>query len=207
MSPQEVVKLTRIKEFQESSYIAPLTRGPTSIGSPRKLPQEPLESDRSPHYQHLHSECLSASPHTQRLPATPPARSAPRVPYADPPPMSTTLVVSSLEPDVNSVRPHSAPQARASATMSPKMSVAPYTPGSAGNSYATVDAGSRPRRAAVPCPSPGRCVGCAGHAQLCVVAYRCQYKGMRLHIVLLVANCALAHGCVAALDELLNQLR
>jgi hypothetical protein len=200
LSPQEVAKLTRINEFQESSYITPLTRGPTSIGScHRKLPQEPLES-----YGAVPST-NTASPHTQRLPATLPARSTPHVPYADPPPVST-LLLSSLEPGVSSVRPHSAPQDRkrlvVSAPMSPRMSVAPYTPGSAGNSY--VDAGSRPRRAAVPRPSPGRCVGFVGHAQLCVVAYGCQYEGMRWHIVLLnvlVAKCALAHGCVPALDE------
>ena len=199
LSPQEVAKLTRINEFQGSSYITPLTRGPTSIGSHRKLPQEPLES-----YGEVPST-NPASPHTQRLPATLPARSTPLVPYADPPPMST-LVVSSLGPGVSSVRPHSAPQDRkrlvASAPMSPKMSVAPYTPGSAGNSY--VDAGSRPRRAAVPRPSPGRCVGCDGHAQLCGVAYRCQYEGMRWRIEslnVLVAKCALAHGCIPALDE------
>ena len=109
------------------------------------------------------------------IPPTPPARSTPHVPYADPPPMST-LVESSLDPGMSGVRPDSAPQDRkrlgASAPMSPKMSVAPYTPGSAGNSH--VDAGSRPRRAAVPRPSPGRFVGCVGHAQLRVVAYGCQ---------------------------------
>lgn len=169
LSSQEVGKLTRIIDFKEPSYITPLTKGPTSIGSHRKLPQEPLES-----YGEV-PRTNTSSPHTQRLPPTPPARSTPHVPYADPPPMST-LVESSLDPGMSGVRPHSAPQDRkrlgASAPMSPKMSVAPYTPGSAGNSH--VDAGSRPRRAAVPRPSPGRFVGCVGHAQLRVVAYGCQ---------------------------------
>ena len=111
---REDTRHSRIKEFQESSYITPRTRSPTSIGSPRRLPQEQFvhSAGALPGYpSQLYSEFRDS---TGPLPSyggggtTSPARGTPRVSYADyaeSPQMA--LVVASLDAGD---RPQSAPQ-------------------------------------------------------------------------------------------------